>query len=84
MVEFTDEQEQEIQKRINEVKALEQWRIAGDTYYRAANAFMNVQVQQGVYDPYIMQVGQALHQSFRQANSIQHQAPQADEAANPE
>jgi hypothetical protein len=81
MIEYTEEQKLDIAETIKKVREVEQWRIAGDTYYRAANAHMTQLVQQGVYDPYILQVGQALHNAFRQANSInQQQAPPADEA----
>ena len=64
---FTEEEVTELLKKTREI---EQWRIAGDTYYRESNANMQTKVQQGIYDPYILQVGQALHNAFRQANTL--------------
>jgi len=64
---FTEEEVAELLKKTREI---EQWRIAGDTYYRESNVNMQMKVQQGIYDPYILQVGQALHNAFRQANTL--------------
>lgn len=85
MIEYTEEQKLEIAETIKKVREVEQWRIAGDTYYRAANSHMQQLVQQGVYDPYILQVGQALHNAFRQANTLNQQtAPPTEDEPKPE
>ena len=64
--EFTKEQEAEIRRRIAEAQQVEQYRLAGDQFYRAALANMNLLVQQGVYDPYVLNVGKALYQGYKE------------------
>jgi hypothetical protein len=59
---FTEEQVKDLIKKAREE---EQWKIAGDTYYRAANVYLEQLVRQGVYDLYVLQVGQALHKAFK-------------------
>ena len=64
-VEFTELQEIVIQKRIQESKQLEQMKIAGDQFYRVSLTNVAGLVQQGVYDPFVLEVGKALYQQFR-------------------
>ena len=72
MTEFTDEQEALIQERIAQAEKAarenESWRIAGDMFYRLALAHITGLAQQNVCDPFVVQVGQALHGAFRKAN----------------
>jgi hypothetical protein len=62
--------EKELKEIVDKVREEEQWRMGGDTYYRAANAYIKQLVNQGVYDPYISQVGEALYAVFKEANVI--------------
>lgn len=83
MTEFTEEQEKEIQERIlkaqQESRAKEQWVIAGDQFYRESIIAVASKVQQGIYDPFILDVGKSLYTSFRKSNFIQQQENVKDE-----
>jgi hypothetical protein len=74
---FTEDQVKEFIKKAREE---EQWKIAGDTYYRAANTYLEQLVRQGVYDLYVLQVGQALHKAFRDSTlGVQPEQPIVEE-----
>jgi hypothetical protein len=79
MTEFTDEQEALIQERIAQAeksaRETESWRIAGDMFYRLALAHISALAQQNVCDPFVVQVGQALHGAFRKVNFPQAETP---------
>lgn len=64
---FTEDQVKKIVKKVREE---EQWRLSGDIYYRAANAHIESLVRQGVYDLYVLQVGQTLHDAFKEATQL--------------
>jgi hypothetical protein len=72
MSEFTDEQEALIQERIAQAEKSarenEQWKMGGDMFYRLALSHITTLAQQNVCDPFVVQVGQALHGAFRRAN----------------
>ena len=84
MVDFTAEQEAEIQKRIAETKQLEQEKIAGDLFYRVSLTNLQGLVQQGVYDPFVLEVGKALYGQFRRQYLPQAQPAPAQQTAEPE
>ena len=83
MVEFTEEQEKEIQARVlkaqQDTMAQQQWAIAGDQFFRDARVEMAVKVSRGQYDAYVLRVGEALHESFRLANFPKQQEPAENE-----
>lgn len=60
-MDFTPEQEAEIQKRIEAAKqeqqALEQYRISGDMFFREGIAAAAMKVQQGIISPFVLEVG---------------------------
>lgn len=68
MTEFTAEQEAEIQKRIEAAKAeqkqFEQYRIAGDQFYRMALANMAMLVNNGTCNAYVHEVGKNEYAKF--------------------
>ena len=79
MLKFSEEQEKYMQERIAEAEKRtrdqEQWKMGGDMFYRLAIAHITTLAQQNVCDPFVVQVGQALHVAFRQANFPQAQPP---------
>jgi len=82
MTEFTEEQEAEIQRRIQEAKQIEQFRISGDQFYRLSVSHLAALVREGVCDQFVLQVGQALHESFRKANFPQQQPSDQQDQTN--
>ncbi len=86
MTEFTDEQEALIKERIAQAEKSarenESWRIAGDMFYRLALAHIRGLAQQTVCDPFVVQVGEALHGAFLKANFPQTEASPAPEPTN--
>lgn len=79
--EFTEQQEKIIQERIaqaeQKTRAFEQWKMGGDMFYRLAITHLTSLTRENVCDPFIVQVGQALHVAFRQANFPQQAQPPA-------
>jgi hypothetical protein len=76
-IEYTEEQKKEIAELIVKTREVAEWRYSGDSFYRIATVHIAGLVNQGAVDPYVLQVGQALHASFKQANSLgQPVAPQ--------
>ena len=78
---FTEEQVAEL---INKAKAMEQWKIGGDSFYRLSISNMRTLVQQGAVDNFILQAGEILYDSFKKANGIGQQAPVQKPAAEKE
>jgi len=68
MSDFTPEQEAEIQKRIEiakqEQRALEQYRISGDMFYREGLASVTMKAQQGIISPFVLEVGKDQYNRF--------------------
>jgi hypothetical protein len=64
---FTEEQVTEL---INKAKAMEQWKISGDQFYRLSIVHISTLAQQGAVDNFIVQAGQILYDSFKKANAI--------------
>ena len=81
MTEFTPEQEAEIQKRIDEARKqqseMEQYRISGDQFFRESLANMDMKVRQGVYDPFVLNVGKTQYNAF--LSQFFPQAPAPDQ-----
>ena len=73
--EYTDDQKKEIAELIMKTREVEQWRISGDSFYRIATTHIAGLVNQGAVDPFVLQVGQALHTSFKQANALGQPSP---------
>lgn len=69
-IEYTDEQKKEIAELIVKTREVAEWRLSGDSFYRIATTHIAGLVNQGAVDPFVLQVGQALHTSFKQANAI--------------
>jgi len=69
-IEYSEEQKKEIAELIMKTREVEQWRISGDSFYRIATTHIAGLVNQGAVDPFVLQVGQALHTSFKQANAL--------------
>ena len=67
MSELTDEP-MTIAQHEQLVIAREQWKIAADQFFREALFSVSQKVNQGVYDPYVLEVGKQLYKSFRDAN----------------
>lgn len=80
MITFDEEQEQEIQLRIQkaqqEIKEREQWVISADQFFREALAAVSSKVNQGLYDQYVLEVGKQYYTSFRRSNFSQPQEKQ--------
>lgn len=91
MAEFTKEQEAEIQKRIDEARQLEQYRIAGDQGYKEALMHLAGMVDQydqagqltkrGIYDPFVYTVLQNEYAGFRARYFPQKPPAQPEEPA---
>ena len=60
MSEFTQEQEAEIQKRINEAKVMEQWTIAEDTLRRDLLARTEQMIAQGLWHPFLRDIAKTM------------------------
>jgi hypothetical protein len=86
MLKFTEDQEKYIEERIaqaeKKTRDFEQWKMGGDMFYRLAIAHITSLARENVCDPFVVQVGQALHVAFRQANFPQQVQPPAP-AQNP-
>jgi hypothetical protein len=82
MIEFTPEQEAEIQKRINDARAeqqaIEQYRISADQFYRTALDNTALMVQRGVMDKFVLDVGKEQYTIFLQQYFPQR-APASDQ-----
>ena len=74
MSEFTPEQEQEINKRIEQAmmaaRAREQWVIAADQFFREALLAVHQKVGQQIYDPYVLEVGAQMYKQFKDSNNL--------------
>ena len=46
----------------------EQWKIAGDQFFREAMFAVTQKVNAGIYDPYVLDVGKQFYKGFRDAN----------------
>ncbi len=68
--EYTDEQKKEIAELIAKTREVAEWRYSGDSFYRIATVHIAGLVNQGAVDPFVLQVGQALYASFKQANAL--------------
>ena len=75
MVDFNEEQEAEIQKRIEEARKREQYRLSVDQAYKESIIHLNSMVDQfdpgtgqlikrGIYDPYILEAFQNEYRGF--------------------
>jgi hypothetical protein len=67
MLEFTEEQELEVQRRVNEAARYEQWRVAFAQAYRLVNPYLEGltdqydpqtkrMIKQGAIDPFVVTV----------------------------
>ena len=68
MTDFTPEQEAEIQKRVDaarqEQMRIEQYRLAGDQFYRTALTILAERAQSGAVDPFVLEVGKNQYSVF--------------------
>ena len=68
MTDFTPEQEAEIQKRVDaarqEQMRIEQYRLAGDQFYRTALTVLAERAQSGAVDPFVLEVGKNQYSVF--------------------
>lgn len=69
-IEFTEEQEAEIQNRILKDREREHKAIAGDRFYRLAIAAVIQSVQSGMDDEEVLRIGQAEWKRFQEENPI--------------
>ena len=83
MTDFTPEQEAEILKRIDaaraEQKKFEQYRLAGDQFFRLALVNMDTLAAQGACSPYVKEVGMDQYRRF-----LSQFFPQGTPAPEPE
>ena len=79
MAEFTKEQEEEIQRRVAEMRQYEQYRIAGLTGFKEAVHHLRQAVQAGQFDPYVADVMENEKNRFVNAFFPQEQAPEVTE-----
>lgn len=54
-----------------QIRVQEQWKIAGDQFFREALFSVSQKVNQGLYDPYVLEVGKQFYKAFRGANITQ-------------
>lgn len=82
-MDFTPEQEAEIQRRIDEAqqkqKALEQYRIAGDQFYRMAISSLAPLVSNGTVSEFVMNVGKQQYMDFLANYFPQAPAPEQEQ-----
>jgi len=75
MSEFTEQQEAEIQKRIEDARKHEQFRMAADQAYKESIIHLSGMIDQfdpttgqlikrGIYDPYVLQAFQEQYRAF--------------------
>lgn len=75
MTDFTEEQEAEIQKRIEDARKHEQFRMAADQAYKESIIHLSGMIDQfdpntgqltkrGIYDPYVLQAFQEQYRAF--------------------
>lgn len=77
-VEFTEEQKKEIAAMIKRQSELEQFRLAGDQFHRLALVHIAGLVNQGACDPFVLNVGKSLYQSY-----LAEYFPRSEPAAEP-
>jgi hypothetical protein len=68
---MTDYSEEELQTKITEALEKEQESIAGDQFFRESLMAVAVKVREGIYDPYIFEVGQDLYEKYKKEHPIQ-------------
>lgn len=61
MTDFSEEQEMEIQKRINDARVLEQWTIAEDTLRRNLYADTRNKVELGLLHKFHLEVAETMY-----------------------
>ena len=77
--EYTEEQQEEILGLVKHVQEKEQWRIAADQFFREALVNTTLKVQQGYYDPYVVEVGKEIYGTFRKTNGFEQTKKGDDE-----